>query len=349
MTKNALVRAISLFIASSLWFCPGLQAQGEPYYKGKSVRVLAGFSAGGTFDLWARAIAQHMGKYIAGSPSFVVQNMTGGGSMIAANYIYSVAKPDGLTFGTFTPSLYIEQLMGRKEVQYDWAKFAWIGNPEPTDRIFYMRADSPYRTLEDIRKAAEPPKCGATGVGTFSDYFPKLLEDAIGVKLNTVIGYPGAADVNLALEKGEIQCWAGTVQAFFGSEPGRTWAKTGFVRVFLQGGRKRHPKLPDVPTIWELMDKHKASESTRRLARALLAPDDLGRPFAATPGTPGDRVRILREAFMKALSDRELLAEAKKRDWEVNAMSGEELEAMAKEVVVQPPEVLARMKTLLGR
>ncbi len=349
MKKNASVGAISLFIASSLWFCPSLQAQAEPYYKGKSVRIVVGFSPGGTFDLWARAIAQHMGKYIPGNPNFVVQNMTGGGSMIAANYVYGVAKPDGLTLGTFTPALYVEQLMGRKEVKYDWAKFAWIGNPEPTDRIFYMRADSPYKTLEDVRKAAEPPKCGATGLGTFSDYFPKLLEDAIGLKFNTVVGYQGSADVQVALERGEVHCWAGTVQAFFGSEPGRTWAKTGFVRVFLQGGRKRHPKLPDVPTIWELMDKHKAPESTRRLVRVLLAPDDLGRPYAGPPGTPGDRVKILREAFMKTLRDPELLAEAKKRDWEVNPMSGEELEGMAKEVVVQPPEVLERVRRILAK
>lgn len=246
MKKNASLGAISLFIASSLWLCPNLQAQAEPFYKGKTVRVVVGFSPGGTFDLWARAMAQHMGKYIPGNPNFVVQNMTGGGSMVAGNYLYSVAKPDGLTLGTFSPSLYIEQLMARKEVQYDWAKFAWIGNPERTDRILYMRADSPYKTLEDIRRASEPPKCGATGLGTISHYFPKLLEDALGLKFNIVAGYQGAADVNLALEKGEVQCWGGTVQAFFGSEPGRTWAKTGFVRVLIQGGKERDPRLPDV-------------------------------------------------------------------------------------------------------
>jgi len=349
MKKHTSVGAISLFIAGTLGFCPGLHAQTEPFYKGKTVRIVVGFSPGGTFDLWARAIAQHMGKHVPGSPAFVVQNMTGGGSMIAANYVYGVAKPDGLTLATFTPSLYIEQLTGRKEVQYDWAKFAWIGNPERTDRIFYMRAESPYRTLEDVRKAAQPPKCGATGVGTFSDYFPKLLEDALGLKFNTVVGYQGAADVNLALEKGEVHCWGGTVQAFFGSEPGRTWAKTGFVRPLIQGGKKRDARLPDVPTIWELMDKHKTPESTRRLVRVLLAPDDLGRPYVAPPGTPGDRIKILRDAFMKVLHDPELLAEAKKRDWEVNSTSGEALEAMAKEAVVQPPEVLQRMRRLLAK
>ena len=344
-----IVAAILFPLLSSLWFTSSLQAQGEPFYKGKSVRIVVGFSPGGTFDLWARAMAQHMGKYIPGNPSFIVQNMPGGGSMIAANYIYTVAKADGLTIGTVGPSLYIEQLMGRKEVQYDWAKFSWIGQPEQTDRIFYMRADMPYKTLEDIRKASEPPKCGATGLGTASHYWPKLLEDAIRLKLNVVAGYGGAADVNLAIEKGEVHCWGGTVQAFFGSEPGRTWAKTGFVRVLIQGGRKRDEKLPDVPTIWELMDRHKTPEATRRLVRVLLAPDELGRPYIGPPGVPSDLVKILRDAFMKTMSDPDLLAEAKKRDWGLNPTRGEELEAMAKELMVQPPEVIESMRKLLAK
>ncbi|MGH7774285.1 MAG: Bug family tripartite tricarboxylate transporter substrate binding protein, partial [Candidatus Binatia bacterium] len=200
-------------VCGALWFASTLHAQAEPFYKGKTVRLVVGFSPGGTFDLWARAVAQHMVKYIPGNPSFVVQNMPGGGSMIAANYLYAVAKPDGLTIGTVGPSLYIEQLMGRKEIQYDWAKFSWIGQPEKTDRIFYIRADTPYKSLEDIRKATVPPKCGATGLGTASHYWPKLLEDTLGLRFNVVAGYGGAADVNLAIEKGEVHCWGGTVQA----------------------------------------------------------------------------------------------------------------------------------------
>src|SRR6266508_3680516 len=232
-------------LACLLWIS-NVAAQ-TPFYEGKTVRIIVGFSPGGTYDEWGRLIAAHMGKYVAGNPTFVVQNMTGGGSMIADNYVYNVAKPDGLTFGLVTPALYIEQLMGRKEVQFDWPKYSYVGSPERTERIFYIRADSGYKTIEDLRKAAEPPKCGATGVGTASYYWPKLLADTFGFKLNIVSGYPGAADVNLAIEKGEMHCWGGTVQAFFGSEPGRTWAKTGFVRVLTQGGQRRHPQLPDVP------------------------------------------------------------------------------------------------------
>ena len=317
------------------------------FFEGKSGRILVGFSPGGSYDLWARLIAQHMSKHIPGNPSFVVQNMTGGGSMVAANYIYNVAKPDGLTFGVVTPGLYIEQLAGRKEVQYDWGKFSWIGSPERTDRIFYIRADTPYKILEDLRKATEPAKCGATGVGTASYYWPRLLAEAFGFKVNIVAGYQGSSDVNLAIEKGEVQCWGGTVQAFFGSEPGRTWAKTGYVRVLTQGGQKRHPQLADVPTVWNLMDKHGAAESTRRVAKVLLSPDDLGRPFFGPPGVPPDRVKVLRDAFAKVLSDPDVAAEAQKKGLDPSLVTGGEIENMIKDLVGLPPEVTQRMKRLV--
>ena len=317
------------------------------FFEGKSGRILVGFSPGGSYDLWARLIAQHMSKHIPGNPSFVVQNMTGGGSMVAANYIYNVAKPDGLTFGVVTPGLYIEQLSGRKEVQFDWGKFSWIGSPERTDRIFYIRADTPYKILEDMRKATEPPKCGATGVGTASYYWPRLLGEAFGFKVNIVAGYPGSSDVNLAIEKGEVQCWGGTVQAFFGSEAGRTWAKTGYVRVLTQGGQKRHPQLADVPTVWNLMDKHGASDATRRVAKVLLSPDDLGRPFFGPPGVPADRVKILRDAFAKIMNDPDVAVEAQKKGLDPSLVTGSEIESLIKELVSLPPEVVQRMKRLV--
>jgi tripartite-type tricarboxylate transporter receptor subunit TctC len=331
-----------------LLIAPGsdLQAQ-TSFFEGKTVRILVGFSPGGSYDLWARLIAHHMTKHIPGNPTFVVQNMTGGGSMIAANYIYNVAKPDGLTFGVVTPALYMEQLAGRKEVQFDWGKYSWIGSPEKTERIFYIRADTGYKALEDLRKAREAPKCGATGVGTASYYWPRLLGDMFGFKLNLVPGYPGSSDVNLAIEKGEVHCWGGTVQAFFGSEPGRTWAKTGFVRVLTQGGKKRYQQLAEVPTVWELIDKHSIDEATRRLVRVLLSPDDLGRPFFGPPGVPADRVKILREAFAKIMNDPDVAVEAQKKGLDPNLVSGGEIESLVKELIGLPPEVVQRVKRLL--
>jgi len=338
------MKTIFLALLACLLSTSNLAAQ-APFYEGKTVRIVVGFSAGGTYDVWARLMAHHLSKHVPGSPSFVVQNMTGGGSMVAANHVYTVAKPDGLTFGLVTPALYIEQLAGRNEVQHDWLKFSYVGSPERTARIFYIRAAG-YKSIEDIRKAAEPPKCGATGAGTASYYWPKLLADTFGFKLSLVPGYQGAADVNLAIEKGEMQCWGGTVQAYFGSEPGRSWAKTGFVRVLVQGGQKRDPRLPDVSTIWELMDKHKTSEVTRGLTKVLLAPDDLGRPLFGPPGIPADRVKVLREAFMRMMNDPDVLAEARKKGLEPNPISGDEIEDLVKERV-QPAEVIQRMKTFL--
>ena len=177
--NQRIVFTVTAVVFAILFTSPG-QAQ-TPFYEGKTVRILVGFTPGGSYDLWARLIATHMGKYITGNPTFVVQNMTGGGSIVAANYVHNVAKPDGLTFAVVSPSLYTEQLFGRKEVQYDWFKLSYVGSPERTARIFYIRSDTPYKTVEDLRAAVEPAKCGVTGVGTASYYWPKLLGEIIGL------------------------------------------------------------------------------------------------------------------------------------------------------------------------
>jgi tripartite-type tricarboxylate transporter receptor subunit TctC len=322
-----------------------LHAQ-TPFYEGKTVRIIVGFSPGAAYDVWGRLLAEHWGKFIPGNPSFVVQNMTGGGSLIAANHVYNVAKPDGLTLGFVAPGLYIEQLAGRKEVQHDWLKFSHIGSPESTARIFFVRTDTGYKTIEDLRKAVEPPKCGATGVGTASYYWPKLLAEIVGFKLTMVVGYQGAADVHLAIEKGEMHCWGGTLQNYFGTEPSRTWAKAGFSRVLSQSGQKRDPRLADVPTIWELIDQHKTVEATKGVVKLMLAPEDIGRSLFGPPGIPADRVKVLREGFMKMMKDPDVVAEAQKRRFEPNPLSGDEIEGLLKGLV-QPPEVVEKMKTFL--
>jgi tripartite-type tricarboxylate transporter receptor subunit TctC len=319
------------------------------FFKGKTIRVVVGNSVGGAQDDWGRFVAQYLGKHIPGNPDIVVQNMPGAGTVIAANYVYSVAKPDGLTLGLINPAIYIDQLLGAKEVKFDWPKFSWIGSPERIDQVLFIRADTPYKTLEDIRKAAEPPKCAAlarTGLGYF---LPQLLEEGLGLKIHMVVGYGGGGDMNLAIEKGEVQCRAGTVSAYVGREPTRTWIKNGFVRALAQSGAKRYPKLPDVPTVYELMETYKAPDATKRLARVLLSSGDLGRPFIAPPAVPAERVKVLREAFTKAMNDPALLADANKRKWDLDLLSGEELEVVSKDIMVQPPEVIERMKKLLEK
>ena len=323
------------------------QAQ-TPFYQGKTIRIIVGNIAGDAYDLWARIFAQHMGKYIPGNPNFIVQNMPGGGGIIAANYVYSVAKPDGLTMGAWGPSLYFDQLAGRKEVQFDWSKFSWIGTPEQTEFILIMRTDSPYKSIEDVRKASVPPKCGATGTSTSGYYIPKFLDENMGLKFNIVTGYPGGGEIDLGIERGELQCRNLTISTYFAREPFLTWHKKGFIRPIMQTPKKRDPRVADVPSIYELMDQYKTPEASRRVATVLLAPAVFGRPMVATPGVPPDRVKILRDAYHTSLKDPALLEELKKRRWEVDAISGEELANLAKEVISQPPEVIERMKKLLG-
>jgi tripartite-type tricarboxylate transporter receptor subunit TctC len=274
--------------------------------------------------------------------------MPGAGSVIAANFVYNVAKPDGLTLGSLNSAIYMDQVIGRKEVQFDWAKFNWLGTPEPTELIFIVRGDSPYKTIDDLRRAAEPPKCGSTGTASITYHVPKLIEDVLGAKLTIIAGYQGAGDIDVALERGELQCRLITIAAFFGREPHISWFKKGFTRPFVQTGRKRDSQLPETPTVYDLMDRHKSRDADRRLATLVMAPNEFGRPWTAPPGIAADRIKILREAWNNTLNDRELLAEAKKRNWPVESVGGEQLATLAKEVIAQPPEVIARLKKLLA-
>jgi tripartite-type tricarboxylate transporter receptor subunit TctC len=319
------------------------------FYQGKTVTVVAAASAGSLYDLYARLAAQFMGKHIPGNPNFIVQNMPGAGSIIGANYIYNVVKPDGLSIGAVQPSIYFNQIQKQAEVKYDWGKFTWIGSTDKSDHLLYMRADLPYKSLADVRRAKEPPKCGSTGAGTSGSYMPKLLEETLGTKFTVIAGYQGGGEIDLAVERGELHCRALTIQAYHSREPYHTWRKTGFARILMQTGKTRDPRLADVPTLYELMNEHKTPEAERRLLPLVLAATDFGRPIVAPPGFPADKAKIFREAFMKTMNDPELLAEAKRKNFDITPTTGEELETLAKQVITQSPEVVERVKIIMGQ
>jgi tripartite-type tricarboxylate transporter receptor subunit TctC len=340
---------VSLFFLV-LWFLLGtgnLKAQ-TPYYQGKTIRIVIGSSAGGGYDLWARLTGLYLGKYIPGNPTIVVQNMPGAGGAVAANYVYGVAKPDGLTLGGFNPGLYFDQIVGRPEAKFDWSKFTWIGSPEQNDLLHYIRSDAPFKTIDDLRTAKEPPRCGSTGTGTSGHYIPRLLDETLGIKTTIVSGYQGGSEIDLAVERNEVVCWSPLIATFFGREPYKRWYKSGFVRVVVQTGARRDERLKDVPTLTELMQQYKTPDVAKRLAKVILTAATLGRPISAPPGMPAERTKILRQAYAKAIKDPELLAEAEKRGWDVNPLAGEELESLAKGVVAQPHEVIERMKWVMG-
>jgi tripartite-type tricarboxylate transporter receptor subunit TctC len=328
---------------------PAALGQGKPFYQGKTMRIVVGFTPGGFYDRWARLVGRHLSNHIPGNPDIIVQNMPGAGSAISANYVYAVAKPDGLTLGMPGASVYMEQVVGRRETQFDWKKFNFIGTQDKRHQVLYMRTDAPYKSIDDVIKADKPPKCGATGTASQGYMTLKILEDAVGAKFKHVMGYPGGSEVDVAVERGEVICRAMSIDPFFGREPFRTWRKRKFIRLIVQTGKKRDARAPDVVTIHELMDKYKSSEKSRRVVRVILGASEFGSPVIAPPGTPADRVKILRRAHAMAMKDPKLIAEAKRGKLVMAPSTGEELQALAREVIVQPPEVLARVKAILKR
>ena len=321
-------------------------AQAMPFYKDKTIRIIVGFTSGGLYDQYARVLARYMGKHIPGNPHIIVQNMPGAGSLSATNYVYGVAKPDGLTLGMPGSGIYLDQLLGRKEATFDVAKFSWIGSVDQRDLLLYMRAEAPWKSIEDVLNSKEPPKCGSTGTSDLTTIVNNVVEETLGIKFQEVRGYPGGVEIDLALEKGEIHCRGTGITTHFAREPYFTWHKNGFDRHLVQTGNKKDPRLPDAPTLLELMDKRNTPGLSRNVAKVMLVSATLGRPMIATPGIPGDRIKTLRDAYLKAFKEPEVLEEAKKTKLDLSTLSGEEVETQIREVMNQPKEVIERVKKL---
>lgn len=318
------------------------------FYQGKTITILVGTKAGDVYDLYPRLLSEFWPKHIPGSPNIIIQNVPGAGSLIAANQVYNVAKPDGLTLGAIYPALYFNQLIKKPEVKYDWAKFNWIGSTVTSNQLLYMRADTAYKSIEEVRKATTPPKCGATDISSAGYYIPKIIDETLGTKFDIVSGYTSGQDIDLAVERGELQCRAFTITAYFAREPFISWRKRNFTNVLIQTGSKRDARIKDSPTIYELMDKYKTNDNGRRLAKVILASGDFGRPIVAAPGVPPDRMKILRDSFDRTIADPALLAEAEKRRLEIDHTRWDEMESLAKDVMASPPEIVTRMRKLLG-
>jgi tripartite-type tricarboxylate transporter receptor subunit TctC len=211
-----------------------------------------------------------------------------------------------------------------------------------------MKADAPWKSIEDVMNAKEAPKCGATGTSDLTTIVSNILDETLGVKFQEVRGYPGGVEIDLALEKGEIHCRGTGITTHFAREPYFTWHKTGFDRHIVQTGAKKDPRIADAPTLVELMDKRKTSAFSRSVAKVMLVSATLGRPMVSTPGTPQDRVKTLREAYLKAFSDPEAIQEAKKGRMDLQALPGAEVETQIREVMNQPKDVIERVKKLSG-
>jgi len=293
------------------------QLSAEEFYKGKTIRFVVGFSPGGGFDTYTRMIARHFGKHVPGNPTTVVENKTGAGSLVAANYIYNQAEPDGLTIGNWIGPLVLQQVLGNKAAKLDGRKFGWLGVPTPDSGVCVLTQASGIKTVEDWFASKRPIKIGGTAPGSTTDDVPKLIKVALGLPIQMVEGYSGTSKIRLAAESGEIDggCWA-----WESIKP--TWAKgieSGQARVVIQTMLQSHPELKHVP----LAIKFAKTDEARELLNVVNGPyGALARPYSIPPGTPKERLEVLQKAFMETLRDPELLAEAEKAKLEIKPVDG---------------------------
>ena len=315
----------------------------EPYYKGKVVKIVLGHSPGGGYDTYSRIIGRHIGKYLPGNPSVVVENMPGAGSLISANYNYNVAKPDGLTIGHFSGGLIAQQLLGQPGIQFDARKFEYLGAPAQDNYAIGLTRASGITSMEKWYAAKTPVKIGGTAPGGASVDIPKLLAATIGLPLQVISGYKGTADIRLAAENGEVAGFSTGWESFKS-----TWRKaldTGEAVMVLQIVPKAHPELAKVP----LAISYAKTDEAKKLVQ--LGGHDAGataRPYVLPPGTPKDRVQMVRKAFEQVLRDPELIAEAKKANLDIEPVTGEEMESIVTSLFKLEPSIVNKWKQILA-
>jgi tripartite-type tricarboxylate transporter receptor subunit TctC len=335
------------FLLLAMALLPGLVlatgAAADDFYRGKTIRIVVGFSAGGGFDTYARAIARHMVKHIPGEPAIVVENMTGAGSLIAANHVYKVAKPDGLTIGHFIGGLFLGQVLGQKGIEFDARKFEYIGAPITDHVVCAMTKASGITSVEQWMASKTPVKMGGIAPGTSTpDNATRIFKAALGLPIQLVTGYKGTADIRLAAESGEIAggCWGWDSVSV-------TWRKaldSGDAVVVLQANRKTHPDLPQVPQAIKLA---KSDEGRKMIEVGVHSDSDIVRTYTLPPGTPKDRVQLLRKAFESTLKDPEFLADAKKSRLNVDPVGPEAIEKDIANLFKLDPSLISKFKDIL--
>lgn len=314
----------------------------DAFYRGKTVRIIVGASAGGGYDTYSRTIARHMGKYIPGNPTLVVDNMPGAGFLISANYMYKVAKPDGLTIGHFIGGLFLQQLLGKSGVEFDARKFEYIGVPGQDNYVLGVAKSTGITSVEQLLATKSPLKLGGVGAGSATDDIPKVLAATMGFPFQIVSGYKGTADVRLAFNSGEVQGICNSWESLKA-----TWSKelaSGDIVVILQTTGKSHPDLPRIP----LAINYAKTDEAQKFVKAIVhSVGPTARPYVLPPATPQDRVQILRKAFMDTMKDTDFLADAAKARLDINPLDGAELDKNVKAVFNLDANLVPRAKEIL--
>ena len=312
------------------------------FYKGRSIDLEIGYSVGGGYDLYARLVAQHLADHIPGNPTIVPRNMEGAASLRLANYLYAAAPRDGTVIGAISRGAAFDPLLNENGAQFDASKFSWIGSANNEVSVCVALQSSGIENFNDV--LTKPLTIGATGVGDDTYQFPALMNAELGTKFKMVTGYPGGNDITLAMERGEVQgrcgwSWSSIVATRM------NWITGKKIIVLVQMSLSKHPDLPDVPLI---MDLAKTDEQ-RQIFKLIFARQVMGRPFAAPPGVPADRLTTLRQAFSETMKDKAFLADAEKRKFEINPVDGEEIQALVHEIYQTPAAVTKKAAAILGQ
>ncbi len=327
----ALLRRILLLLGvvfvASLVVVPQ-EATAAPYYEGKRITIIVGVGPGGGYDRMARMLQKYLPKYIPGKPAIVIENMPGAASILAANHVYNLAKPDGLTLGAPQRGMPMAQLLKVDGVKFDVTKFAWVGSTSVEGTVLAMRTDLPYKTFADLQKTKTQLMIGGTGLGESSTQFSTLLKEYLGLNMKMVF-YPSSSDVMLAVERKEVDGRAGSFSAL------KPFVERGIVRLLLRSrvkerGNENLPVDEDLTT-----DKQGKTFMAMRSTVELI-----GRPFVAPPNTPAAQMKILREAFAKVVKDPDLLKEAQKNMMELEYTSADECLKLLNQLLKQPESVV---------
>jgi tripartite-type tricarboxylate transporter receptor subunit TctC len=333
-----------------IWLCVSLlvllldQAKAEPvtdFYRGRTVTLYIGYSVGGGYDNYARVLARHLGNHIPGNPSILPQNMPGAGSLRALNYLYNAAPRDGTAIATFGRGLAMEPLIGSSPTQFDARKLVWLGSGSDEVSLCGTWHTSRIKTWNDMQMI--PFTVGGEGSGSDPDIFAAMMKKVFGIKLRIVSGYPGSAELALAVERQEIDGRCGwSLSSLRQMRP--DWLATKQFNPIVQLNLEKSPDLPDVPAITE----YAQTQAQRQILKLVLSRQSMARPFAAPPGVPADRAEALRQAFARTMADPEFIAEARAAGLEVNPVSGAEIERLVGELYQTPPDVVAEAKAALA-
>ena len=310
------------------------------FYKGRNVDVYVGYSTGGGYDIYARMLARHMGRFIPGNPTLVPKNMEGAGSLRLANWLANAGPRDGSVFGTIGRGTSFDPILGQPGAQFTAGDFSWLGSMNQEVSICAAWHDAGIKSFEDLR--TKELLVGAVSNNDDTGQFARVINTVLGTKLKIVAGYPGGNDVVLAMERGEVKgrcgwSWSSVLAAHM------AWWKEKKINILVQLALDKHPDLPDVPLVTELAD----NPAQRQMLRMIFARQVMGRPFIAPPGVPQDRVDALRNAFMATMKDKDYLADAEKTQMEINPVPGDKVQALVKDIYSTPPEIAQKATSFL--